>query len=581
MSGPFQRIDSITPPRRPPKIAFLIAAAVILFIFGRSICGLFIDYQWWSEMGQVPTWIRMGTYRYATNFAEWLVVFVIVMVCHARGIHYAGIDLRGYKAYRRLSTLALALLSLLIMSASLDGWTVARFVAGSGVESKWTDPVFGKSLSFYFFELPFYNKLIGFLAACFAFGAGVYYLTARGWQLRRRFPDMVSGGQIDFSDLRDLGRLETGLLNALIALCLVFLSGYLWLDRYDMLLSDHGNLLVGMDYLQQHLGLPLQSLKAGAALLAALLVLARKRRLAMACIVAFVIDAVLPPLVGSLYVRPNELTLEKPFIERHLEATRSAYALDRRVRTQAFDAHKEARIDFAKNRSMLDNVRLWDWRAFHDTLSQSQPLRPFSYSDTDVDRYQIDGQMRQVLLAPRELDLTQLGDAGRRWINSNLTFTHGYGLVLAEASRITQAGLPELLIRDAPPEVLTKSLKLTRPEIYYGETPHEPVFVRTSQPEFNYPAGSGPSGTSDVSTTYNGRGGFSIGSPMTRLIAAIAYGDWNIVLSSALNPESRMMVRRKVPERLNELAEFITWDWIRTWSSLKRAIWCGWWMATR
>ena len=118
---------------------------------------------------------------------------------------------------------------------------------------------------------------------------------------------------------------------------------------------------------------------------------------------------------------------------------------------------------------MLDNVRLWDWRAFHDTLSQSQPLRPYAYADTDVDRYQIDGQMRQVLLAPRELDLTQLGDAQSRWVISHTIYTHGYGLALAEANRITPNGLPELLIRNAPVEVLTPSLKLTRPEIYYGE----------------------------------------------------------------------------------------------------------------
>ena len=112
---------------------------------------------------------------------------------------------------------------------------------------------------------------------------------------------------------------------------------------------------------------------------------------------------------------------------------------------------------------MLENVRLWDWRAFHDTLSQSQPLRPYTYADTDVDRYQIDGRLRQTLLAPRELDLNQLGDARNRWINRALTFTHGYGFVMAEANRISETGLPQLLVLDAPVEVKTKSLKVQRP----------------------------------------------------------------------------------------------------------------------
>ena len=133
----------------------------------------------------------------------------------------------------------------------------------------------------------------------------------------------------------------------------------------------------------------------------------------------------MPPLVSNLYVKPNELTLERPYIERHLEATRSAYGLDHRARNIDFQAQKEGRIDFAANKDLLDNVRLWDWRAFHETLSQIQPLRPYTYADTDVDRYQIENRLRQTLLAPRELDLNQLGDARNRWINRTLTFTHG------------------------------------------------------------------------------------------------------------------------------------------------------------
>ena len=268
-----------------------------------------------------------------------------------------------------------------------------------------------------------------------------------------------------------------------------------------------------------------------------------------------VADAVIPPAINALQVRPNELALQRPFIERHIEATRSAYGLNRRATEAEFPARKEAPIDFKRNASMLDNVRLWDWRAFHDTLSQSQPLRPYAYADTDVDRYQIDGQMRQVLLAPRELDLTQLGDAQSRWVISHTIYTHGYGLALAEANRITPTGLPELLIRNAPVEVLTPSLKLTRPEIYYGEQSQEPVFVRTTQPEFNYPSGS-----EEVHTRYEGNGGIPADSMGMRLASAWAFGDPNIVLSDAFTAESRMMIRRGIRERLSTLAPFITWD---------------------
>ncbi|HEY2845315.1 MAG TPA: UPF0182 family protein, partial [Bryobacteraceae bacterium] len=401
----------------------------------------------------------------------------------------------------------------------------------------------------------FYTQLTGFLEVCAAAGALVYYATARIWQVRLRFHELLSSGQVNWDDLRRLGRLETGIFKILMAFFLAGLAAYFWLGRYELLYTDHGELMTGIDYVQQHIGLPLQTAKAAAALLAALLVLLGQRKLALACALVLVVDAIVPPAINALQVRPNELALQRPFLERHIEATRSAYGLDHRAQEAEFPARKDAPIDFTRNAAMLDNVRLWDWRAFHDTLSQSQPLRPYAYGDTDVDRYTIDGQMRQVLLAPRELDLTQLGDAQSRWVISHTIYTHGYGLALAEANRITPAGLPELLIRNAPAEVLNSSLKLTRPEIYYGEQAQEPVFVRTTQPEFNYPAGS-----QEVHTRYEGRGGIPADSMGMRLAAAWAYGDPNIVLSDAFTSESRMMIRRGIRDRLSELAPFITWD---------------------
>jgi uncharacterized membrane protein (UPF0182 family) len=546
-------------PRRS-RILILAILVVLLLVFGRSICSLIVEYLWWGEMGQVATWMRMLAIRYVVGIAEWVLVFAVVWLAHARGMKYAGTGVREQPRYATLATIVLAVVSLIIAAALTDGWTVARYAAGRGMDTAWHDPVFGRPLGFYFFELPFYRGLVGVLETLALAGALAYYVAARGWQIRMSssgIRDMFASGRLEWDDLRRLGRLETGMLRLLIAGFLCALAVNFWLDRYELLYSDHGNLLVGIDYVQQNLGLPLQYAKAGAALLAAILVLAGRWRLALACALVLVVDFVVPPLVSSLYVKPNELALEKPFIERHIESTRSAFGLgsSSRVREVEFAAHKEGNIDFAHNAGMLDNVRLWDWRAFHDTLSQSQPLRPYAYADTDVDRYQINGQLRQTLLAPRELDLSQLGEARNSWINANLTFTHGYGLVLAEASRISPAGLPDLLIKDAPVTVLTPSLKLTRPEIYYGEAAHEPVFVETKYPEFNYPSGSG-----DVPTMYNGAGGFAIGSEALRLAASIAQGDWNIVLTSAFTSSTRVMIHRRVLDRLGTLAGFIRWD---------------------
>ncbi len=549
-----------SPRRRQPRIALLIGIVVVFLLFSRSICSLILDYAWWGELGQVPTWLRMSAYQYGPGLAAWFVLFLVLWIAHARGLKHAGTRLGDHKTYARLATLGLALLSLLIAIAVVDGWTVARFFGGVSTTSGYSDPVFGRSLSFYFFELPFFSMLINFVTVCALVGGIVHYVTARGWQLRRDFPAFGSGHEIDLRDLIGMGGLESTMFKALVAVFLVSLAAQFWIGRFDYLFSDHGNLMSGVNYVQQNIELPMQAVKAFAALLAAALVLAGRPKVALACAAVLIVDWALPPIVSSLRVKPNELALEGPFLQRHIEATRAAYGIDQRAHETEFLAQKEGHIDFQKNRPMLDNVRLWDWRAFHDTLSQSQPLRPYTYAATDVDRYTIDGKLRQVLLAPRELDVNQLGDA-RQWVNLALTFTHGYGLALAEASRITPTGLPELLVKSAPIEVLTPSLRVTKPEIYFAETSNEPVFVRTGQPEFNYPATKNDAASpADIYTRYDGRGGFPISSFGMRMAAAIAEGDSNILLTSSLTPESRMMIRRRVPERLNQMAGFLLWD---------------------
>ncbi len=331
------------------------------------------------------------------------------------------------------------------------------------------------------------------------------------------------------------------------AAALLLLGLSIWLDRYDLLLEEHES-LVGVDWVAENVILPLILVKVAACVIGAAGFLTGRIWPALLVPALWAVGLFLPGIVYSTYVRPSEITIQRPYIQRHIAATRSAYGLDHRSREIDFKARIEGVVDLKKHQPLLDNVRLWDWRAFHDTVTQIQALRPYYvFADSDVDRYRINGQLRQVLLSPRELDVNQLpADARSRWINPHFVYTHGYGLVVAEAARITQDGLPYLLVQDAPPVVKMEGLKLTRPEIYYGEVTHEPVFVRTRQPEFNYPSGAG-----NVETRYEGKGGFPISSPLLRFAAAAATGDWNILLTSYLDPESRMMIRRKVRERLD------------------------------
>jgi uncharacterized membrane protein (UPF0182 family) len=271
--------------------------------------------------------------------------------------------------------------------------------------------------------------------------------------------------------------------------------------------------------------------------------------------VALLVSFLLPRAVSALYVRPNEISLQRPYIDQHIHATRAAFGLERANEVE-FPVNAEAPIDVAAQRPLLDNVRLWEWKPFHDTITQRQALRTYyTFNDSDVDRYTIDGKYRQVLLSPRELDIRQLPDARANWNNPALFYTHGYGLVLSEVSQMTPEGLPVLTVEDTPPRIKTPSLKITRPELYYSEVTHEPVFVHTSLKEFNY-----PSGEQNAQSTYEGRGGFPISSFFMRLAAAIQEGEPKILLTSFLTSDSRMMIRRRVRERLQELAGFLQWD---------------------
>src|SRR6516225_4065626 len=239
---------SLPPVRGRSRILILAILLVLVLVFSRSICSFIVEYRWWGEMDQVATWTRMLAIRYVTGIAEWVLVFAVLWLAHARGMKYAGTGLREQPRYARLATGLIALVSLIIAAALTDGWTVARYAAGRGMETAWRDPVFGRPLGFYFFELPFYRGLVGFLVTLALAGALVYYLAARGWQIRLSssgLRDMMASGRLDWDDLRRLGRLETGMLRLLVAGFLAALAVNFWLDRYELLYSDHGNLLVG------------------------------------------------------------------------------------------------------------------------------------------------------------------------------------------------------------------------------------------------------------------------------------------------------------------------------------------------
>ncbi len=536
----------------------LLLLLVVLLISARTIAWFFIELQWWKELGQLSTWVSMLAYRVAPVVAASLLSFAVLLMAHWRALRFAGVRRVGSRLYYKIVIPVLLLVAILLSSSSVDTWSVVRYFGGRGLPAEavaWKDAVFGKSLAFYLFDLPVLNVLRGYLIGLTIVAAIVYWITARGWQLRDQLPQLQQSQEVDPAILRLEGGLESKFLRGVGVVFLLALAARYFLGRYELLFAQHG-FMVGVDYVNENVTLPLQWLVIASCIVSAVFIWLGRWLWAASLIAVIALHAVVPKIVEAAYVRPNEMALQQPYIERHIEATRSAYGLDRRARELDFQAQLETRIDPARHEALFDNVRLWDWRAFHDTITQIQALRTYYvFNDSDVDRYIIDGKLRQVMLSPRELDIRQLPDAQASWVNSHIVYTHGYGVVMAEANRITPEGLPVLFVQDAPPTVKTDSLKLTRPEIYYGEVTHEPVFVATAQKEFNY-----PSGERNVYSRYEGEGGIPISSFPMRLAAAIAYGDINIILTSYFTDDSRMMIRRNVRRRLEALAGFITWD---------------------
>jgi uncharacterized membrane protein (UPF0182 family) len=540
------------------RITLIVLLLVILF-GARSVATYAIEIQWWKELGQFNTWLSMLSYSVLPVMAATLLAFLVLWMAHARAVRFAGTTLREHGLYSKISTAAMLFLGYLVAAACIDTWTVVRFAGSRGLPAAataWHDAIFGKPLAFYLFDLPFFMMIRGYVLALVIMSILVYWGVARAWQLRFRLHDLREAREVDPGIFKLEGGLESRFLRGAAVVLLLSVAVYYYLGRYQMVYNEHGSFLVGIDYVDQNIGLPMQWLLVIASLIAAVLVWFGRWKLAAGTAVALLVAFIVPPAVSALYVKPNEISLQRPYIDTHIHATRAAFGLEQQVKEIEFAAQPEAPIDVAQNKALLDNVKLWDWRPYHDTITQRQALRTYyTFHDSDVDRYTIDGQYKQVLLSPRELDVHQLTEARANWINPAFIYTHGYGLVLSEVSKMTSDGLPVLTIQDAPPKIDTPSLKLTRPEIYYGEVTHEPVFVDTAQEEFNYPAGE-----KNEHSRYQGKGGFPISSFFMRLAGAIRENELNILLTDYLKPNSRMMLRRKVRERLQEIAGFLTWD---------------------
>ena len=266
---------------------------------------------------------------------------------------------------------------------------------------------------------------------------------------------------------------------------------------------------------------------------------------------------IVPAYVTSFIVKPNELERETPYIEQNIAWTRRAFGLEQ-VELREFQAENTVEaLDLNANRATLDNIRLWDWRALQDTLKQIQAIRTYyDFPDVDVDRYNLDAGIRQMMVAAREINVKNLPEASRNWINEKLIYTHGYGLTMNTANGFTPEGMPRFVVSDMPVQSNSKDIKVTRPEIYFGQETNTDVYVKTRQKEFDFPQGE-----TNTYTSYQGTGGIQIGGRARRMLLAWALGDLSkLPFSDDVNSERRVLIHRNIREIVNGIAPFLIYD---------------------
>jgi uncharacterized membrane protein (UPF0182 family) len=267
-----------------------------------------------------------------------------------------------------------------------------------------------------------------------------------------------------------------------------------------------------------------------------------------------IILLILPPVVQRFWVAPNELVKETPYLIKHIKATRQAYGLDEMEITQLEGNNILSGEDIRNNEITIKNVRLWDNEPLLSTFSQIQEIRTYyEFNTVTNDRYMIDGVLRQVMLSPREMDSTSLPT--QNWINSHLTFTHGYGLTAGPVNKVTSEGLPVLYVQDLPPSSTVEALEIERPEVYYGRSSNEYVLVKTKAKEFDY-----SNGDMQIYTEYEGEGGVVLDNLWKRIIYAAKFGSINIVLNSDIRKDSRILYYRQFEERVRKIAPFLEFD---------------------
>jgi len=540
----------------------VLIALFLALVMTKSMVGVYTDWLWFGEVGFGQIFLGILGTRLALAVGAFVVAFAVLhanvrlaqrsmgirefTVYGPRGARTVAFDMASLKPLFLIGSLVVAGLLASYAGAQWDIWLMSRNAVRFGT----SDPILGYDIGFYIFHLPFLEALLNFSLVTVLFaglGVGVAHFASQNL-----FLDPGRGLMLSLGARRHL--------SVLISILFLLLAFRAWLGLSQLLLSPSG-IVYGASYVDVHAGLRVQWALVVMALAGAVLALWQMRTARYWPLLAAGGGYLAIALAGQGYgialqrlvVAPNEQVTETPYIRHSIAATRVGFALDKVEERQLSGEATLTAADIERNRATFDNVPLWNEQPLLDTFAQLQEIRTYyDFASVDNDRYVIDGEYRQIMLSAREMNSEALPSA--TWINERLTFTHGYGLTLGPVNQVTPEGLPVLFIKDLP---LSSSvdLKVDQPAIYFGELSNDHVFVSTGTAEFDYPKGD-----DNVFGRYEGKGGIPVDNLLRRLLFAIRFGSPDVLFSPNLTTGSRVLMYRRIAERVRRIAPFLTYD---------------------
>jgi uncharacterized protein len=556
-------------------IQHIVLFVAIILIFSLSkIVELWTDYLWFSNLGFSEIFIITLTSKIYLFFAATLFFFLLAALNIWIASKFQGLN-SGFK----ILMLLVILLSLFQGLFASSEWL--SYLQYTNQESfNLQDPILNKDASFYVFSLPFFLFIWKFLFSSVLIVSIVvvlYYLQQiiLSFFTPRTDPNTniaykTTNFWQEFSKIKKSAMVHMAVLFSIIFL---LLAARHYLSRFLVMFSESG-IVVGAGYTDVNVFLPVVKFLMFFALFIAILFFAwilffsNSRKIGKRHIIIFVVmvylafvvfgQFLIPEIVQSLKVSPNEINLEKPYIMNNIKFTKIAYGLNE-VEERDFNVEQnfnQAVINNAKD--TIDNIRILDYRPLTQTYKQTQEIRLYyDLSNIDIGRYNLDGKYTQVMLAPRELDQRQIADDAKTWVNLHMVYTHGFGVVVSPVNTVTEQGLPNYLVKDIPPTyaIDDEDLRIDQPRIYYGENDNDFILVNTKTDEFDFPKGN-----TNEYINYDGKGGVKLDSFLKKLSMAFRFGDVKILLSSDLTEESKIMFVRNIQDRISKITPFLLLD---------------------